>query len=165
MFHLIVVDFRRCIYIYISAYDKGLMPLEKRKRKTVKPLWWKPYGFRKQFSFSSRFLRPRSVLALTLSQTKSVHYLPDLWFVPLCILYKVSTTKPDHHGNSITAPAGATVTSSCCRRSAADVLLPTFCCRQSTHCFHPKLKKCSFNILMCYKGACYHSAGRRDRDL
>ena len=77
------------------------MPLEKRKRKTVKPLWWKPYGFRKQFSFSSRFLRPRSVLALTLSQTKSVHYLPDLWFVPLCILYKVSTTKPDHHGNSI----------------------------------------------------------------
>ena len=55
----------------------------------------------------------------------------------------------------ITAPAGATVTSSCCRRSAADVLLPTFCCRQSTHCFHPKLKKCSFNILMCYKGACY----------
>ena len=57
--------------------------------------------------------------------------------------------------NYITAPAGATVTSSCCRRSAADVLLPTFCCRQSTHCFHPKLKKCSFNILMCYKGACY----------
>ena len=55
----------------------------------------------------------------------------------------------------VTAPAGATVTSSCCRRSAADVLLPTFCCRQSTHCFHPKLKKCSFNILMCYKGACY----------
>ena len=53
----------------------------------------------------------------------------------------------------------------CCRRSAADALLPTFCCRQSTHCFHPKLKICSFNILMCYKGAYYSKKGTLTRSV
>ena len=42
-------------------------------RKAMKPHWWKSYGFRKGFSFSSRFRR--SVLALSDISINKMHFV------------------------------------------------------------------------------------------